>query len=1123
MQKINMKKNLLSLIVMLTLTAGLSAATVNHALEINIEPQNHSLSVKDTLTFSDSGTEFVFTIHQGLTPSVKTKGAVLELMAPEAAKEKYGISYSSSGLIPDIYRVTLAKKAETFRLEYGGFINHPLGEQAEEYSRSFSETPGIISGEGCYLSAASGWYPHFENALVTFTVKTSLPAPYDCVAGGTRINRAAATTTVTTVWEEKEPQDEITLACGQYSEYMRPGGQPAVSALSKKKRKPIEHYAFLRFPDAELAERYLDASKKYVDFYSSLIGPYPYSKFALVENFWETGYGLPSFTLLGGKIIRLPFIINSSYPHEILHNWWGNGVFTDYEKGNWCEGLTAYLADYLIAENRGKGKEYRETTLQKYADYVLEGKDFPLTEFRSRNSSASEAVGYGKTLMFYHMLRNALGDAGFKAGLKSFYNDNRFKSADFDDLKKAFEKQTGSGRLSTFFDQWIKRAGSPELVLKNIRTARIPPEYTLEFTLAQTQEGPAYELEVPAAIYLEGIPQPRRQVLKFTHKEETFNYSAPLKIMRLEIDPEFNVFRKLNPLETPPTLSRLLGAKQPGLILPDGEEYQAWEIFASAWTKDKENLPLIRKDSSVTAPPDGAYWLLGAGNRFAPTFEKQLEVYGARFSSSSVIIGNREFSRAGNTFVFASFAAANNTSRAGRAGVSSGLIISASTGSLRALASKLPHYGKYSWLVFDSAMNSAASGVWTTAHSPLAADLGGTGFVQGGVPESRAPLAVLPSVFSAERLGADISALAALPGGRGPDSAGLEKSSRLAAKSFIEAGLKPFYADGWEQGFKYTVQGKEFNFKNVVAKVEGTKEKDEYLVLCAHYDHLAPKGGEMYSGADDNASGTALLLELARYYALHPQSRTLIFAAFSGEEEGRLGSRFFMDSLEPGLKEKINAAVNFDTVGRLGSGKILLLGSGSSAKWPHIFRGAGFVTGVDYDLIKEELDSSDQASFIEKGLPAVQFFSGPKADYHKPSDTFEKIDLQGVVKQAEFAKEIIDYLASDSEFLTRPPSAQPSGRSAVQLPGVRKVSTGLIPDFSFQGKGVRAQEITPGSPLSAAGIRAGAVITKLNGETVASLKEYSAALKKFSPGETVKIDYISDNAENTIEIKLAEK
>ena len=114
---------------------------------------------------------------------------------------------------------------------------------------------------------------------------------------------------------------------------------------------------YLHEQDDALARKYLDATGRYLAMYQSLIGPYPYSKFALVENFWETGLGMPSFTLLGPQVIRFPFILHSSYPHEILHNWWGNSVFVDYAQGNWSEGLTAYLADHLLQEQRGEGAE----------------------------------------------------------------------------------------------------------------------------------------------------------------------------------------------------------------------------------------------------------------------------------------------------------------------------------------------------------------------------------------------------------------------------------------------------------------------------------------------------------------------------------------------------------------------------------------------------------------------------------------------------------------------------------------------------------------------------------------------------------------------------------------------
>ena len=169
----------------------------------------------------------------------------------------------------------------------------------------------------------------------------------------------------------------------------------------------------LRTPDQALADRYLDATAQYIEMYRGLLGPYPYSKFALVENFWETGYGMPSFTLLGEQVIRFPFILTSSYPHELLHNWWGNSVFVDFAGGNWCEGLTAYLADHLFAEQRGQGAEHRRAILQRVTSYVTPANDFPLSKFEGRYNAATEAVGYGKAAMVWNMLREKVGDARF--------------------------------------------------------------------------------------------------------------------------------------------------------------------------------------------------------------------------------------------------------------------------------------------------------------------------------------------------------------------------------------------------------------------------------------------------------------------------------------------------------------------------------------------------------------------------------------------------------------------------------------------------------------------------------------------------------------------------------------
>ena len=1063
--------------------AAMSAAVISHELEISISPENRSLSAQDTLTFAAPSSEFIFSLHEGLSPA--TRDPALKL-------EKTG----AAG-IAEIWRLTSGKPLNSFTLKYGGELYHPLVEQGAEYSRSFSETPGVISSSGCWLSGSSFWYPYFENSLVTFSLRTTMPEPYDTVSGGERASSAASGGYRTSLWLEGNPQDGINLACSKYAQYSR-------------EYNGLGLFAFLQSPDDKLASAYIVAAEKYLDLYSALIGPYPYKKFALAENFWETGYGVPSFTLLGPQIIRFPFILNSSYPHEILHNWWGNGVFVDYKKGNWCEGLTAYLADCLLSEVRGKSRDYRRTALQKYADYVSGGKDFPLAEFRARRSSASEAVGYGKAMMFYHMLRLKLGDEKFIAGLRLFYRDNKFSYASFSDLRRAFEIVSGLD-LKTFFRQWIERPGAPELEFKNPSVSPVAGGYALTFNLIQKQATP-YLLTVPVATHLEGESAALVRSVELSKKEESYKLKFAKKPFLIEIDPELDLFRKLGPLDTAPALSRILGSARPLIVLPsaaDTQTFKTYSDFALAWNQDDVNPPEIVKDSELRAlPADRSFWLLGRENRFTPAFERELEKLDARFMPDTFLAENRSFETAGNTFVFTDLNARNPA-------YCGALILGGNPGKLSQLAAKLPHYGKYSWLAFDAEINLIKSGVWENKNRPLSA-----AFANGaGLPyPQRRALAEPASVFSKKRIEEAVSYLAKEIRGRAPGSQGHEKAGLYIEKELRAAGVMPFFGDRFTQEFSGRTSAAAMRFKNIIGKIEGLKNKDKYVVLSAHYDHMPAEDGLVFPGADDNASGAALLLELARYYAKNPPDRTLIITAFDGEEEGRLGSKYFAGSLKPDEFSKINAGLNFDTVGRLGRGKILILGAGSSDKWVHIFRGAGFVTGIDHDLVKQELDSSDHLSFIERGVPAVQFFSGPNADHHKTTDTASKIDTDGIVKMAEFAKETIDYLASDSDFITRPAVPAP-GRSDPATS--RKISTGLVPDFAFQGKGVRAHEITPGSPLAYAGVRAGDVILKVNGEDMGDLKGYSAALKKLSPGDRIKITWLSDNVQNTTQIELA--
>ena len=316
--------------------------TFYHQMNIVLSPDTSEIHVTDNILvpehYRDHPTAVIldFSLHADLTIT-EVQGAQITLQQNKSA--------TSSQPVPlKHYILTFPPHQKEFTVHFSGKINHPVQGPDQEYARSFSYTPGVISPEGIFLANSSAWYPQFADALVSFHLDIQVPAGWDVVSQGALIREQQTQTTQNVIWEEKQAQDDIYIVAGRYQRYTQSTG--AVNAL-----------VYLRSADEALAQKYLDTTAQYIAMYNKLLGPYPYTKFALVENFWETGYGMPSFTLLGPKVIRFPFILHSSYPHEILHNYWGNGVFVDYAKGNWSEGLTAYLADHLVNEQRGKGEE----------------------------------------------------------------------------------------------------------------------------------------------------------------------------------------------------------------------------------------------------------------------------------------------------------------------------------------------------------------------------------------------------------------------------------------------------------------------------------------------------------------------------------------------------------------------------------------------------------------------------------------------------------------------------------------------------------------------------------------------------------------------------------------------
>ena len=1099
--------------------AGSAAAAevLSHELTITLDPATHHISVTDTMRWpADTAPPDVeFVLNGELT--IQSSSQPLERVAVNDSAEFFSINGGPAEAAERVslnrYRLKAVPQNDTLTVTYRGTIYEPLSDPKEEYTRGFRETTGIIDEVGVFLAGATFWYPYFGSGLVAFTLDTNAPEQWHLISQGDGTSNDG---NGRARWSSGGPMDEIYLVGGPLLRYRAAAG--ATAGL-----------VYLRQPDDGLAQRYLQATGQYVEMYRQLLGPYPYGKFALVENFWETGYGMPSFTLLGPTIIRFPFILTSSYPHEILHNWWGNSVFVDYPSGNWCEGLTAYLADHLMQEQRGGGAAFRQSSLQRFRDFVREGRDFPLSEFRSRHDAATEAVGYGKTLMGFHMLRRQLGDEVFIAGLRRFYQANRGRQASFLDLQAAFEKAADAD-LGSFFATWTQRTGAPTLTVETVDVQPTGAGYRVSGTLRQTQTADPYPLQVP--ILVQGESATARAVVSLSGREVSFQVALDEPPLALHVDPAFDLFRLLDPRETPPSIGQVFGEPAITAVLPEAAaaaEQAAYRELIAAWETDNHQIRVVTDDQLDGFPEGQSLWLFGRANRLATQIVNgqsgtQTQTGGGvRLAGTPVPAGD-------HSFVAIHRHPADVEKAVGW--------LALAPGAAQSMAEKLPHYGKYSYLAFQGAASeNTLKGQWPVSDSPLAVDLAPD---DADLPapklQQRQALAELPAVFDQARLMQHVEFLAGeAREGRGVGTRGLDDAAEYIAAAFAAAGLKPGGQDDtFFQPFTMTGGPNEetLTLRNVIGYLPGTRSEwsDQSVVVSAHYDHLgfgwpedrAAHRGRLHPGADDNASGVAILIELAQILAKAPPERAVVFAAFSAEEAGLVGSRHFVANPTPLPRSGIRAVINLDTVGRLGTRALSVLGAGTATEWPHIFRGVSFVTGVPSRSVAEGMEGSDQLAFIEQGIPGVQLFTQAHIDYHSPGDTAAKVDSEGLVKIALFTQEALSYLITRPEPLT----ATITGQAAASTPattGRRRVSMGTVPEFGYSGNGVMFAEVLAGSPAAAAGLLTGDVLVAVNGTTVADLKAYSDLLKTFTPGQEITLTIQRSGARHQIAVVLAER
>ncbi|PXF58326.1 MAG: hypothetical protein C4B58_07170 [Deltaproteobacteria bacterium] len=513
---------------------------------------------------------------------------------------------------------------------------------------NFIDTKGVV--------LLDGWCPTL-GGLARYELKAAVPAYFKAVSEADAVKVEYREKTSIYIFEFPHPRTGLSLVAGPYQ-------------VSLELYNGIEIAAYFFPEDKELVQKYIDKSRHYLDLYEGILGPYPFKQFAIVENRVPTGYGLPTYILLGQEVARLPFIVDTSLGHEILHSWFGNSVYVDPKEGNWTEGLTTYLADYLYEKQKGRGSDYRHELLVDYQSYVHKDKAVSLAQFRFRTDRASKAVGYGKGAMLFHMLKREIGEDAFNKALKRFVLDYRFKMAGWSELEAVFS-DTSKKDLSVFFDQWLKRKDAPVLTIsKGNITYPGSGLQNLKVTIHQGTESP-YSLLVP--LVLETTSGEVRRNVRVKTEKESVDIEIKGQPLCVTLDPDYDLMRKLDPSEFPPVLSRLLGSEHKFFVLPsqDSEIYGQFAVFLQLLGFEEKNIDSLT-DSDLNK---GSLLILGDP---APRLERLTgEMPGP---DNGVIITVRE-NPINPTGVVA-------------------LVKAGSSKELELILRKLTHYGRYSTLRF---------------------------------------------------------------------------------------------------------------------------------------------------------------------------------------------------------------------------------------------------------------------------------------------------------------------------------------------------------------------------------------------------------------------------------------
>ncbi len=643
--------------------AAQAAPPVSHDIEVTLSPASGAIEIRDRVILTGRD-RFSFL----LAPWVVIDRVTLDGAAVKARPQGRGHIIE----LPDSGRHEL-------RFALKGKLPLRGTEQA-------ASAHGSSGSDGTYLPAGDAWIPHDWSGPVEYRLSVRVPAGQRAVATGKLLTESTEGETYLATFESGEAGEPPSLFAGPYQ-------------VKERRINGLRLRTYFHADLVALSDIYLDAASGYIQRYQAVIGAYPYDDFHVISAPLPVCLGFPNLTYVGRQVIPLPFMRGRSLAHEVLHNWWGNGVAVDYSDGNWAEGLTTFMADYALEQDKGEAaaRGMRIKWLRDYAALPAD-RDRPARAFKSKHHQASQVIGYNKVAFVFHMLTLEIGQAAFDAGLRLFWERHRYGVAGWSELQAAFEQSAGR-ELDWFFRQWLDRRGAPRLSLGAHRVEQLDEGFRTSVEILQPVSG--YRFRLP--VLLQTDDGHERHEISVSENLTRVEWLTSSKPRSLHFDPDSDVFRLLQRDETPPILRDV--TLNPKAVTMIGSTDTGFDRIARELSARLMDVEARFETLDLRRDIDRPLLLITTSENLASQ------------------LAQLKLTRP------AELAAPGASAAAWTARLENGdpvLVISADdAAALQTLLRPLPHYGGQSYVLFEGG-RAASRGIWPVTRGPLYLDLSGS-------------------------------------------------------------------------------------------------------------------------------------------------------------------------------------------------------------------------------------------------------------------------------------------------------------------------------------------------------------------------------------------------------------